>query len=174
MFISYAACFFRVVIGLVFGISVVGKCKDVGSFKRTITKFRVFPAKYTNGLTLLILLGETSTVIAMILGGNYLFWGFLLAIALFLSFSIALALVLIKGIDTSCNCFGPHNKKITHLHVIRSAGLMASALIGWLLNSLWHSQLHPIDILGWLLIGAVAGTFLLIWIQLDDVVQLLK
>ena len=115
MLISYGVAFCRVVIGLTFGFSFAGKVRDVPSFEQTIRRFKLLPEWLSHAAALAFLCGEAMVVLAMIPHPILLFkaWegrvvqgGFILAALMLLVFCAALALVLSRKINTSCNCFG--------------------------------------------------------------------
>lgn len=164
--------FFRFTIGLVFAISLVGKLRDVPSFFQTITNFRFFPSTFSKPLAYLFLLGECGTIIAMVIGGPFLFWGFLAAAAMFLSFSIALLLVVKRKIETSCNCFGPDEKNVDIGHIVRSAGFMLCAISGLVLRRINTTVMPALNWIEWLLIGMASTTFVLVWMRISEIVKI--
>ena len=129
--LPYLLTFCRLVIGLVFVISFVGKVRDVGQFAATIGRFDLLPRRWTQTAALLFLGGEAAVVILLIAGGPLLPLAFALATLLLLLFSLALLSVLRRGIETSCNCFGASEKPLTYYDVGRNAGFIACSLLGW-------------------------------------------
>jgi hypothetical protein len=72
----------------------------------------------------LIVGGELGIVICMLLGSNLLLPGFLLASALLLTFSGALAVVMAHKQRLSCHCFGANSEQIfSPVDLWRNAGL---------------------------------------------------
>jgi len=172
MIISFPLAFFRLTIGFVFAISLVGKIRNIPLFTRTITNFNFFPKSFSKPLTYLFLLGEFGTVVAMIVGGSFLFWGFLTSTLLYLSFSIALLSVVIRKIKTPCNCFGPDEKDVGIGHVVRSTGFMICGLGGLISMKFYELASGALNWAEWGLVGATALVFVLVWIQISEIVKL--
>lgn len=172
MISSFALAFFRITIGLVFAISLFGKIRDIQLFTQTITKFKFFPKSFSKPLTYLFLLGEFGTVVAMTVGNSFLFWGFLAATLLYLSFSIALLSVVKRKIKTPCNCFGPDEKDVGVGHVVRSTGLMICGLGGLISVKFSVFTSGALNWVEWGLVGVIALVFVLVWMQLSEIVKL--
>jgi hypothetical protein len=170
---SYLLTFFRFVIGFVFVIAWVGKVRDIPAFVQAIDQFRFFPPRFSKPLAVLYLLGEFGTIVAMLIGGGFLKWGFLLATLMFLSFSIALTSVILRKIKTSCNCFGPDQKDIGFGHVLRSLGFMLCGVGGGLMLSFHHGPLEPVGVLYQVFIGIFSVAFVIVWMNIEDILQLL-
>jgi uncharacterized membrane protein YphA (DoxX/SURF4 family) len=131
MMLPYLLTFCRLVIGLVFAISFVGKVRDVGQFAATIGRFELLPRRWNKTAALLFLGGEAAVVVLLIAGGPLLPLAFALAGLLLLLFTLALLSALRRGIETSCNCFGASEKPLTYYDVGRNAGFIACSLLGW-------------------------------------------
>ena len=129
--LPYLLTFYRLVIGLAFALSFVGKVRDVGQFAATIGRFELLPQRWTKTAALLFLGGEAAVVILIIAGGRLLPLAFGLATLLLLLFTLALLSALRRGIETSCNCFGDGDKPLTYYDVGRNAGFIGCGLLGW-------------------------------------------
>ncbi len=174
MFTSYWIAFTRIVIGLIFAISAYGKIQDVSSFTDAITRFKFFPRQFSPALAYLFLSGEILVVLLMLIGGFFRLYGYLLSFLMYLVFSIALSSVVIRKIDTSCNCFGPSEKPVTSFHIVRAAGLMALSAISGIILYLNNTSLVQPDLAGWVLMAMAGGIFTLIWIQVDEIAELFQ
>lgn len=174
MIFPYLLTFFRFVIGFVFAISLIGKVRDVPAFEQAITNFRFFPQSFSKPLAYLFLLGESSTVIAMAIGEKLLLWGFLLAALMFLSFSIALSSVILRKIETTCNCFGPDQKEISFGHVLRSLGFMICGIGGSIISYFHNIPYGSIESVNLIFIGIFSMVFVLVWTHIGDIIQLLE
>jgi hypothetical protein len=171
--LPYILGFCRVAIALVFAISFVGKASDVPAFQRAVAKFGLLPESSSKVAALFFLVGEATVVIFAALGGRFLGPGFLLAASLLLVFSAALVSVLSRRMRTPCNCFGLSQKPVSSVDVWRNVGLMAGALIGLgSLAALDRSQ-SSLGMAEWTLVGLMGTVFALVWIHLDEIVQLL-
>jgi uncharacterized membrane protein YphA (DoxX/SURF4 family) len=174
MLTSYWIDFTRIVIGLIFIISAYGKIQDVSSFTDAITRFKFFPKQFSPALAYLFLSGEILVVFLMLVGGFFLLYGYLLSFLMYLAFSIALSSVVIRKIDTSCNCFGPSEKPVTPFHIVRAAGLMVLSTVSGAVLYLNKTNLVAPDLAEWVLMALAGGIFALIWIQLDEIAELFR
>lgn len=165
--------FCRFTLGLAFLMAFTGKVRDVQSFRHTIIGFRLLPAKLSTATALLILSSELGIITCMMLGSAFLLPGFLLALALLLVFSGALASVIVRKQRLSCNCFGASSQLVTPVDLWRNAGLGLCAVGGCGAQS-WSSQAQPLGLMEWLLVALVATIFVLLWTQLSSLVQLFR
>ena len=170
----YLLAFCRVVIGLTFMVSSVGKVLNIAQFRQTICNFRILPGWLSGVAAMLFMCGEVAVVVFVVIGGSLLVVGFSLAIFLLLLFCIALLSVLVRRIRTTCNCFGASAKQVSHLDVWRNAGFILFALGGY--GSLAEAKGTQVNLslLGWGLIGLGAVVFVIIWIQLGEIIQLFR
>lgn len=120
----YTVAFCRIVIGLVFVISFVGKVLNIPEFKQTIAKFGILPERLNSVGTFAILGCELGVVLLVSIGGVYLGFGFALAACLLLVFCIALVSVLARRIQTPCNCFGATEQPVSSSDVWRNVVFM--------------------------------------------------
>ena len=170
----YMLTFCRVVVGLVFAISSISKARDIAQFKQAVSKFDLLPKRLSGLAALLFLCGEFAVVLLMLIGGPLLLPGFFLAICLLLLFSLVLTSVVIRRIHTSCNCFGASAKPVSSLDVGRNAGFILCAL-GGCLTLLWAQDTRiSLSLPEWLMTGVAAVVFVLIWLQLGEIVQLFR
>ena len=168
----YMLAFCRVVIGLVFVVSSVGKVLHISQFRQAISNFHILPGRLSGAAAMLFLCGEFVVVVFVLIGGPLLPFGFALAIFLLLLFCIALVSVLVRRIRTSCNCFGPGAKQVSRSDVWRNIGFMLCALGGWG-GLVWTKDTQGnLGLLEWVLTGLGAGAFVVIWIQLGEIAQL--
>lgn len=144
---------------------------NIAKFRQTISTIHILPRQLSGIAALLFLCGEFAVVAFVIIGGSLLAIGFSLAVFLLLLFCIALGPVLVRGIHTSCNCFGTSTKQVSHFDIWRNVGFILCALGGY--GSLaWTkgTQGDP-SLLEWGLIGLGAVVFVVIWTQLGEIVQ---
>lgn len=144
------------------------------SFTQAIDRFKLLPKVLHSPTAVAFLGGELVVVVAMILGGKFLLWGFLLAGLLLLLFSIALASVLVRKIPTSCNCFGSSQKPVSIFDIVRNTILILFSLgaYGWL--ALNEEALPALGWLDWGLLSVAALVLVMILIQLKEIVQLFR
>jgi hypothetical protein len=170
----YVLAFCRVVIGLVFALSSLSKARDLAQFQQAILGFRLLPARVGHLAAVAFLGGEFAVVLLMVIGGPLLLPGFALAILLLLVFCAALASVLVRRLHTACNCFGSSRKLVTPVDIWRNVGFLLCA--GGGCEALLWTRGAPASLKGmdWLLIALGAGAFVAVWVQLGDIVHLLR
>jgi uncharacterized membrane protein YphA (DoxX/SURF4 family) len=166
--------FLRFVMGYVFVFSLTGKLRNIPSFVQTITNFLFFPSKFSRPLAYIILIGEVSVVVAMLIGKNLLLWGFLITSLMFLAFSIALSSVIVRNIKTSCNCFGPDEKEVNVGHVVRSLGFLVCGIGGMILTKLPFATSSGVGIIEMFLIGVFAVVFVILMMQISEVIKIFQ
>ena len=171
---TYLLVFCRVTIGLVFAISSFSKARDFAQFQRALLSFQLLSKRLSRLAALLFLGGESAVVLLIIIGGPVLLPGFALAILLLLIFCVALTLVLIRRLYISCHCFGSSNKPVTRVDIWRNVGFLLCAG-GGCEALLWtHGAQESLAWMAWLFIALSAGVFVMIWIQLGEIVQLFR
>lgn len=106
MTVAYVLIFCRATIGLVFLMSCMSKALDIKHFRRAIDAFGILAHRYIRLSALFLVLSEALVALCMVVGQSLLLPGFFLAMVLLLLFSLALASVLVRKINLSCNCFG--------------------------------------------------------------------
>lgn len=164
----YVLTFSRFVTGFVFAWSVTSKLRDFSVFEGAVMNFNILPGTLVKPSAVFFVSGELGVVALMLLGNRYLPVGFWLAAFLLLAFSAVLLSVLIRKLQTPCNCFGASIKPVSRYDVIRNMGLIACSLLGWfsLPNSLANQE--PVEVA---LLGLMAVTISVAWIKLGDLVE---
>lgn len=170
----YLLAFCRVAIGLVFAISSVSKARDVARFQRAVVGFQLLSRQLSNFAAFLFLGGECAVVLLMIIGGPLLLFGFVLALLLLLLFCIALASVFARRLRVTCHCFGASEKPVTLVDIWRNGGLLLCAAGGCEALIWTRGVQERVEGIAWLLIALSAGAFVMIWIQLGEIVQLFR
>ncbi len=170
----FGLAFCRIVIGVVFAWSFAGKVRDVPAFARTISRFRLLPGRLQRPAAVACLGSELAVAGAMLLGGGLLEWGFLLAALMLAVLCIALASVLMRKIRTSCNCFGASDRPVSPYDLVRNAGFIACAFGGYSLYAAAPGRLTAPGVLEWGLAGVVAAVFVVVWVQVGEIVQLYR
>jgi uncharacterized membrane protein YphA (DoxX/SURF4 family) len=165
--------FCRVAIGLVFLLSSGSKVRNVSQFQQTITRFRLLPERLSPVISLVGIVAEMTVVLLLVVGGRLLLIGFLLATILLLIFCAALASVLARSIQTSCNCFGTSEKPVTKADIYRNITFILCSLIGFVLITqvMRSEQIEPGM---WLLSGVMAAIAVMTTLSLDDIMQLFR
>lgn len=172
MGIIFFLTFCRIVIGSVFVVSFLGKIRNVAAFQITIANFRLLPKNLTKGAVVLFLLSEFIVIACMVIGYKLLSIGFLLATFLLVVFSIALVTVLVRKIQTPCNCFGTSLKVISYYDVARNAGFVAFSFGGWAVFSVSDITWIALTLPELALASFAAVAFVMIWTRLSEIVEI--
>lgn len=169
---TYLLTFCQVAIGLAFVISSGSKVRNIARFQEAIAQFGILPPQIHKLAALLFLGGEVTVVILLVIGDQWLLFGFTLALFLLLIFSIALGSVIRREIKVSCHCFGTSTRPATRIDLWRNGGFLLCSGAG-LGAVLWNGgSLRPLGLLEYLFVGVGAATFVILNIELGEVVQL--
>lgn len=170
MFTTYVLVFCRATIALLFAFSFGSKFLALRDFAVSIGDFKLLPRRWSKILAWLFLCGELATIICITFGGNLLPFGFLLAMALLLIFSMALITALRRKVSMSCNCFGRTERHLSRYDVARNVFLILCSLVGlWMMGSAQHNLA-----IGEIILLALMSTGLLLLItNLSDVIETL-
>lgn len=175
MLLSFGVGFCRWVIGLVFAWSFLAKLPDVSAFVRTIRQFNLLPAWLDQPAAVIILIGEGVVVTTMMVGGFIAKWGFLFAGALLLIFLVALVSVVVRRIQTPCNCFGISSQtSVSLFEIARSIIFILFAIGGYRLEVVTKTNFSSTGILGLGLSGIMAAVLVLIVVQSKEFVRVLR
>lgn len=170
--VPYMAVFARIVVGLVFVFSAVGKLQDVSRFVRAVEGFQLLPRWLERPVALLVVVGEGLVAITMLVGGAALRPGFALGAILLAVFTATILSVLRRGLSTSCGCFGGSETRVSPLDVWRNIGFLACSVLGWLSSTPTSGGgLVPAE---WAFLAVLSAVFVVLWIHLADLVQLLR
>jgi uncharacterized membrane protein len=128
------------------------------------------PKSFTKWAAVIVLINELLIVLFLF---KWQVIAFYLASIMLVIFSIAFASVLIRNIQTRCNCFGTSQHPISQIDLLRNFGfLLCSCGGGWLATkSEVNVTLAPLD-LG--ITGLIAFIFVLFWAQLSEIYRLFQ
>ena len=171
MLATYALLFCRIAIILVFTLSFVGKVRDITAFREAVTDFRLLPESWSRTLAWTFPGAELAVVLLVMGGGSGLLLGFLLAAAWLMVFSLALVIVLGRNSRVTCNCFGGTVRRISPYDVARNTILLLCSLIG--MRALIGSAQNSTGLEN-VLIGLMAGSFVVLLINLADIAETLR
>lgn len=119
----------RVIIAAVFAWAAVPKLIDPGTFAADLENYRILPESLVGPIALFVPSLEL-IVAAALLWPRYQRGASLIATAMLLVFSAAMAQARMRGIDLSCGCFGAaFESKVSWWTVARSAGLALVAVL---------------------------------------------
>lgn len=163
-------------IGLVCGVSVIGKLRGRAAFREFAGTTRVLliaagpvsgishaAARVVGGV---VVAAEASVVLLLLIPGTG--WiGFGLAMVLMAAFGHGIAAAVRRGVRTSCRCFGASSTPLGTRHLVRNAALFLVAAGGLLLGPVGNADPAVLAIAG----GGAAALALLV-VRLDDVMDL--
>jgi hypothetical protein len=165
--VAYVEVFSRCVIGVVFLVSAWSK--RPGSFTQfsdSLATMRLLPARAVVPVAGVVVGLETVVVLLMALLPAP---GFALAVVLLLGFAGAIAVVLRRGVQASCRCFGGSGAAPFRVHhIVRNLVLVAVAVAGFVAVLAGAA-------LTWqaVALGAVPGVVVALLVtRLDDLVAL--
>ena len=170
----YLLAFCRIALGLVFLVSSLSKARDMAQFRAAIRAFHLLPPALSEMAALLFIGGECVVVVLLGIGGPLLLPAFILAGGLLLLFSLALISVIARKIQTACHCFGPSVKLVSRADVWRNVGFMLCVLGGIAALTWTRAPSISLSLSEWVLTGLGAVVFVVIWIQLGEIVQFLR
>lgn len=97
------------------------------SFAIDIYNYRLLPDFAVNLLAIILPWIEVFVAVSLI-SGFFSRGSALIATLLFFTFTVALTVNLIRGLDVSCGCFGSSDDKINWLYLFRDLSLMAISI----------------------------------------------
>ncbi|MER5623205.1 MauE/DoxX family redox-associated membrane protein [Streptosporangium sp. NPDC002544] len=160
--------FCRVLTGLAFTVSLIGKAADVTSFRAAIRSLVPLREGAVWPVLSLVFLAELGVVL-MLIAGDLLVLGFALAALLLAAFTAALVVSLAQGRKVSCNCFGKSKEQVTGFDVARNAILIIAAALPALFlagSPAPNAAFEPLELLT---VTVMSGTTLAFLLHLRDI-----
>lgn len=117
----------RIVLGLVFALSVLGKVRDVGAFNRSLSNFVHVPASLAVVPTAMVVGAEIVAAVTM-LSGRWTALGWLVVFILLWAFLPALAFNALRPVPLPCHCFGSADDTPRHRWSLIRLTLLFGAL----------------------------------------------
>ncbi|MEV5988885.1 MauE/DoxX family redox-associated membrane protein [Streptomyces sp. NPDC052051] len=129
--VAYVLLAVRLLIGVVFAASVIGKVRGVAAFRRFEEAARAMgvPTRLSRPVAVAVVAGECAAVLLLALGPGGA-PGFALTLLLLTAFTVGIVRTLRSGTKASCACFGASTAPIGHRHVVRNSVLLALAAFG--------------------------------------------
>jgi uncharacterized membrane protein YphA (DoxX/SURF4 family) len=121
VFITATLC--RLILGIIFLYAAIEKIIDPKEFAIAIYYYQLLPDLAVNLLAVMLPWLEVLLATCLICG-IYIRGAALLSSLLFLAFSTALTISLVRGLDISCGCFGKSSDNITWLYLLRDWTLL--------------------------------------------------
>lgn len=170
-----AAAVMRMLLGIVFLVSALGKAREVDRFTDTVQRvLRIVGARarhpVARGAALAVVAAEASAAILMLTGRAPSLAGFVVLglLALFAAVSVV-ALVARANID--CNCFGPSGGRLGARTLARTLLLAAVAVAYVFTASRGHNGWPAASLASWVALATATGGFALVihWVTYLDI-----
>jgi hypothetical protein len=169
--VAYLAVGCRLLIAVVFLVSVATKLADLPAFVESVRGLRVLPAPLARAGAGAVVAAEAAIVLLLAVPVAATgVAGFGVAVAALVAFGAAIALSLRRGRRAPCRCFGRSTTPLGWHHVVRNGALTAVALLGAVATA-GAGPAHPGGLAVAAAAGAVAG---LLVTALDDIVALFR
>ncbi|MFB9689396.1 MauE/DoxX family redox-associated membrane protein [Amycolatopsis plumensis] len=133
---EYFRAFGAALIAVVFAASSLSKLRDFRGFARSVPALVPMPAKWVVPVSVAVVVTELASAVLVLVTAIA---GFVLASALLLAFTTAIAASLRRGRRAPCRCFGAAETPIGPRHLVRNTLLICFAVLG----ALAPEQLPP-------------------------------
>lgn len=121
------ACRWYVLLALL--AAVIGKSRDIATFRYSLTRAMPALARIEGPLAWGIVLGEAVIALALLAGGGAGHLGMIAALAMFVVFTAVIATSILRGRAIVCNCFGTSTHRVGGLDIARNLALIAAAAL---------------------------------------------
>jgi hypothetical protein len=172
--VSYIEVFGRCLIGVVFLVSAVSKLRGSRQFREfaaSLTAMRLLPSRLVTPVAAVVAATELAVpvLLAPLPVPGLAAAGFAIAALLLAGFAVAIVVVLRRGVQASCRCFGGSGAApFGRHHVVRNAVLTLIAGLG-----VYASLGQPtVDLQVLALAGPLGLVGALVTVRLDDLVDL--
>lgn len=172
MDLIYLIIFFRSAFGILFAYSFVMKLKDVNQFSKAISNFKLLPPRWCLSVASLFLVSELAVVILMVIGGEWLSLAFGLGLFLLTIFTVALVSVLVREVQTTCNCFGTGENLVSRYEVWRNVVFILCSLVGWKTSTMIQVYEQPVRLIELTVLGFLGAIFILLLLHLSEIKEL--
>ena len=171
---AYLVFFARVFVFLVFTASVFPKFRNIDTFVKTISNFRLLPSGLIKPIAWIFALLELLVVIAAFFGGRLLPVAFIVAVFLLMLFTGALISILARGLRTRCNCFGSSHRDVSIYDIARNVGIIVITLMGAFALFSENSQPTEIELILKIILALMSASLAFIVVKLDDLLYVLR
>jgi Methylamine utilisation protein MauE len=155
-------------VAVVFAISAVGKVRTAPvrlAFRRSLAGMAVLPARAVGTVAAAVPVAEAASVVLIVMPPTAVL-GCVLALALLVTFTTGIVIVLRRGTRAGCLCFGTTERPYGPRHLVRNALLAAAALAGAAASG------HPTDLPGALIAIAAGVLAALVLVTFDEMLDL--
>ncbi|MDX3190467.1 methylamine utilization protein MauE [Streptomyces sp. MN03-5084-2B] len=147
-------------IAVVFAASAFSKLRDFRGFARSVPALVPMPARWVTPVSVAVVGTELASAVLVPVTAV---GGFVLATALLLAFTVAIAASLRRGRRAPCRCFGATETPIGPRHLVRNTVLICFAVLG----ALAPEQLPPVA--GAAVAVAAGAVVAVLVIAMDDI-----
>jgi hypothetical protein len=165
----YLFTIYRITIATTFLLSALSKVRDFTSFEDAVQSFRILPVHFVKLVSFLFLASEILIATFLFMEPTYTL-GFFLSLGLLLVFSIAIVTVLLRNIQTSCNCFGPSYNTLSSYDLVRNFFVGVICVAGLISQSLVSNS--QIDLLGITFCIAISLVVAMLFSSFSDIAKL--
>ncbi|WP_406865008.1 MauE/DoxX family redox-associated membrane protein [Streptomyces sp. HUAS MG47] len=120
----------RCALAVTLAASALGKLRAPGEFRETVRDLGFVPASLTTAVTGAVIAAEAALVALVWLPGALGAAAFVAAGLLLVAFTGVLVVLIRRGSDTSCACFGSSRTRVGPAHLVRNGVLVAIAALG--------------------------------------------
>ncbi|MER7914056.1 MULTISPECIES: MauE/DoxX family redox-associated membrane protein [unclassified Streptomyces] len=120
----------RCALAVTLAASAIGKLRAPGDFRRAVRDMDVVPDRLAGPVAGLVLAAETALILLVWLPGRLGAAAFAAAALLLAAFTAVLVVLIRRGSDASCACFGQSRTPVGAAHVVRNAALLTIAGLG--------------------------------------------
>ncbi|GAA4497199.1 hypothetical protein GCM10023191_040300 [Actinoallomurus oryzae] len=167
------ALFARILIGLTFAATVVGKLRDPASFGDAVDDFKIFVRRAVRPVATTLIVAEAAVCVLVALPGPGPVAGLGLAGVLLLAYTAALGTVLARRMTLGCNCFGASPRVVSRHDIARNVLLLCGA-IGGLVAYVLAGPHHAYDAARLTLLAGTATAATLLLANFADVVETVR
>lgn len=173
---QYVLLAVRCLLCVVFLAAVVGKVVGHGAFSsfcRSLHEMRLLPAELVRSVAAAIVAAEALVCLTLVLPVRHAAAVGLTAAAVLLSvFTGGIALVLSRGTDARCRCFGSADAVVGVRHLLRNAGLTVLAVTALVLPAIAPFPIGGVRPAGAVVAVAAGAVGAALIVMLDDIVSL--
>ncbi|WP_410596600.1 MauE/DoxX family redox-associated membrane protein [Amycolatopsis sp. lyj-23] len=147
-------------IAVVFAASSVSKLRDFRGFARSVPALVPMPAGWVTPVSVAVVAAELASAVLVLVTAVA---GFVLASALLLAFTVAIAASLRRGRRAPCRCFGAAETPIGPRHLARNGLLICFAVLGALAPE------HGLPVAGAAVAFAAGAVVAVLVVAMDDI-----
>jgi hypothetical protein len=170
--VAYLPLGTRIVIGVVLGVSLVGKVRvraPIATFAASIGGLRLVPGRAARAVATAVLVTEVAVCGLLAVPMTYQL-GLGLGVALMSMYAVVVGSVMRKGVRAPCGCFGSSDERpLGYPQLVRNLLLVGIGALGLLTSADPPANLHTAGVA---IVVAAAVLLAMVVVRLDDIVDL--